>query len=91
MMDIRIQAIRNDPVVGNGTCSSIDECWDDLDLLEGLKEDKHIVTPKQAIKWARKIELLFLEKACDCRWGEDSDIEISNLEAFKRSCRRNPL
>lgn len=33
-----IIAIRKDPTVGRGSCSPIDECWEDEELITELKE-----------------------------------------------------
>lgn len=74
-MQSLIDAIRSDPKVGRGTCASIDECWDDEDLLEVFKEDK-ITTPEEAVTWARKLEGLFLEQGLNQRWGEDGDPQL---------------
>ena len=68
-----IDAIRNDELVGRGTCSSIDECYDNVDLVDSLNEE-NITTPEGAVKWARKQEGLWEEKGSNARWGEDSDL-----------------
>jgi hypothetical protein len=86
MTDPRIVAIRNDKVVGAGTCSSIDECYSDDDLLDALN-GLDIMTPEAATKWARECEGLFLEQACNARWGEDLDPELENLRNFEDACR----
>ena len=52
-MDERIKAIRNDALVGRGTLSSIDECYDDSELVKQL-DDYNIHTPAAAVKWARE-------------------------------------
>jgi len=68
-----IDAIRNDELVGRGTCSSIDECYDDIDLVDSLNEE-NITTPEGAVKWAREREGLWQEKGSNARWGEDNDL-----------------
>lgn len=51
-MDKRVEAIRNDEVVGKWTCSVIDECYNDDDLITEL-DAKGITTAANAIRWAR--------------------------------------
>ncbi len=70
-----IDAIRNDPKVGRGSCTSVDECFDDSDLVE-LFEREGITTPEAAVKAAYEIEGLRLEAALNARWGEDDDPQL---------------
>jgi len=86
-----VEAIRNDPVVGKGSCSSIDECWDDQDLIEAFKEPPCINTRKGAVLWARSMELRYLERGLDCRWGEDSDPQLVSYNKFKKLDTENPV
>lgn len=51
-MDERVKAIRADPEVGRGTCSAIDESYDDCDLVEDL-DAAGISKPSEAVDWAR--------------------------------------
>jgi len=51
-MDARIEAIRNDSVVGKNTCSIVDECYDDSDLANYLNE-VGITEPSLAVADAR--------------------------------------
>ena len=71
----RIAAIRNHPKVGRGTCTSVDECWDDKDIIEFL-DDNNVTTEEGAIEWAMEQEGLFLEQGLNCRWGEDDDPQL---------------
>lgn len=90
MTDPRVEAIRKDKAVGHGTCSSLDECCSDEDIMQDL--DKHeIKTPREAVEWARKSERLWLEYGCEQRWGEDGDPQLSALNEFKSLCERNPI
>lgn len=75
-----IAAVRKDKLVGRGTCSSIDECYDDAELWDLISEAKD---EKDAIKIARMSEGLWLEQACNCRWGEDDDPELEQLRRFR--------
>ena len=74
-MDKRVKAIREDKRIGRGTCSTIDECYDDSDLIE-LLDEYDVKYPIDAVKWAIVHERLWRGKALDCRWGEDSDPEL---------------
>ena len=71
----RVTAIRNHPKVGRGTCTSVDECWDDKDIIEFL-DDNNVTTEEGAIEWALDQEGLFLEQGLNCRWGEDDDPQL---------------
>ena len=50
----KIAAIRTDHIVGRGTCSMIDECFSDAELLEALKEDG-VKSALDARSWARRL------------------------------------
>jgi hypothetical protein len=79
-----IEAIRNDKLVGRGTCTGIDEGRSDDDLIWILDLDK-LSTVKQAVKAARDSEELDLEMATNQRFGEDSDPELLALKAFRQA------
>ena len=51
-----LEAVRQHPQKGQGTCSYIDETMDDLEVLEEIKDAK-VTTPERAIA-----HLLWLEK-----------------------------
>jgi len=55
MTDPRITAIRNHPKVGNGSCTSIDECYTDDELVSDL-DSEEIGTVEGAIQWALEVE-----------------------------------
>ena len=63
------EAIRNDKRVGRGSCTYIDECWDDKDIIEFLKKDG-VTTEAGAIAWAYDTEGLIRDKGADCTSGE---------------------
>ena len=71
----RVTVIRSHPKVGRGTCTSVDECWDDKDIIEFL-DDNGIQTEEGAIEWALEQEGLHLEQGLNCRWGEDDDPQL---------------
>lgn len=87
MIDLRIQAIRNNPLIGSGSCSSIDECYTDNELLSEL-EDDNINTPAEAVKWALRREELFLENGLNESWGEVTDVQLRAYHEFKNK-RKN--
>lgn len=68
-IDPRVVAVREDKLVGKGTCSAIDECWTDDNLVEQFDEDG-IVTPKQAVEWCFEYEDLHMEQAPNQSSGE---------------------
>ena len=60
-MEKFIKVVREDEEVGLGSCSFIDECWEDKDIVEYLQElvdecDHVIDTPEQAVKEMRHME-----------------------------------
>ena len=89
-MDERVKAIRNDALVGRGTCSSIDECYDDSELAQQL-DDYSIHTPVAAVKWARESEGLRVEDALNYRWGEDDDPQLTAYYEWQEALDGNPI
>lgn len=77
----RVEAIRNHPKVGRGSCSSIDECWDDSDIIDFLDEN-NILTPEGAVTWALEQEGLQLQAALNARWGSDDDEQLKAWEEW---------
>ena len=61
-----IAAVRADSKVGCGSCSVIDECYTDSELVAAL-EDSGIDTVGGAVEWARDIERLFREREQEVR------------------------
>ena len=70
MNDPRVTAIRSNPRVGRGSCTSIDECYSDSELIEDLNEDG-VETPEAAVTWALKSEGLWREQALNASSGEE--------------------
>jgi len=58
MTDRRVEAVRNDPTVGGGSCSNIDECYTDADLVRYLDEIE-AKTPAQAVKACKRSWTIF--------------------------------
>ena len=71
----RVMAIRNHPKVGRGSCTSIDECFSDQELIDCL-DASGVSNEDDAVKWAVDHEGLFLERGLDQRWGEDDDWQL---------------
>jgi|TARA_R110001583_G_scaffold16234_5_gene66144 hypothetical protein len=89
-MDIRVDAIRNDPCVGRGSCTSIDECFEDKELIENL-DTSGVTSKKDAVKWARDHEGLWLEKGLNQRWGSDDDPQLKMWNDWKTNIKNNPI
>jgi hypothetical protein len=85
-----VEAIRSDKLVGRGTCSSIDECFDDADIIRALQESG-INTIDGALTWAREQEGLFMEQGLNARWGEDSDPQLGEWQAWQQAQADNPV
>jgi len=71
----RVSAIRSHPKVGRGSCTSVDECWSDKEIIDFLDEN-NITTEEGAIEWALEQEGMFLEQGLNQRWGEDDDPQL---------------
>lgn len=72
MSDPRIDAIREDRLVGRGTCASIDECYEDAELIE-LLDDEAKTTPTDAVNHCRWMEGLWAEKETNQWSGEETE------------------
>ena len=77
----RVTAIRNHPKVGRGTCTSVDECWEDQEIID-LLDANSVTTEAAAIEWALDQEGLWLEKGLNQRWGEDDDPQLIAWEKW---------
>lgn len=65
-MDPRVKAIRADEKIGRGTCSSIDECFTDTELVAELDREG-ITSPDKAVAHYREIEGIRNEVEDDVR------------------------
>ena len=74
-MDSRVLAIREHKLIGRGSCTSIDECWEDGEILSWLDEN-HITTDEGSVEWALSQEGLWLESGLNQRWGADDDPQL---------------
>ena len=76
--DPRIRAIRADELVGEHTCSSIDECYTDAEILAAL-ESARILEASGAVRWARELERVWFERLEDTYADADVECPIARL------------
>lgn len=89
-MDPRVKAIRDSKLVGSGSCTSIDECMGDEDLVSFLDEAA-ATTPDAAVKWAVDHEGLCLEQGLNQRWGEADDSQLVEYNRFNEARKAEGL
>jgi len=70
-----VAAIRSCPLVGRGSCSTIDECFEDSEIIEELVNER-IDTTQAAIEWALDFEQIKKEQALNQRFGDDDDWQL---------------
>ncbi len=80
-----VDAIRADELVGKGTCSVVDECHSDEELVALLVE-AGVNSPLDAIDWAHDVEGLSIESGLNARWGEDSDPQLAAAKEWFQKC-----
>ena len=76
-----LDAVRNDPLVGRGSCSMIDECMDDSEVLEMVSD---CLSERAAVNIARSRQLRWLESGLDQREGYDDDPQLLAYREFKQ-------
>lgn len=64
--DPRVNLIRADHIVGRGTCSVIDECYDDKMLIVYMDRAK-ARSQRDALRWARRVHRRDLDRFNDIR------------------------
>lgn len=79
--DPRVQAIRQHPLLNESSCTTISECFSDVELLECLEgaakyNQGQELTPAESVKWALDLEGLQREAALNTRQGSDDDPEL---------------
>ena len=79
-----VRAIRAHDRVGEGTYTSIDECWSDAEITEHL-EMMDISTEQAAIEWAIETEGLFLEQGLNQRPGNDDDWQLLAWQEWNKA------
>lgn len=85
-----IEAVRAHRLVGRGSCTSIDECYDDEELLQTLLEHD-AETPEDAIRVCVELEGLHMEQGLNQRWGEDDDPQLLEYNEWKDALRDEGL
>ena len=74
-----VEAVRSNKLVGRGSCTSIDECLEDAELWDLIRNAKDAA---DAIHIAVEHEILYLERGLDQRWGEDDDPQLLAYRKF---------
>ncbi len=78
--DPRIVAIRADKNVGRGSCAMIDECMEDIEVLDAL-DKAQATTTEAALTWAYESEGLWREKGLNTSSGEpDCELKASHAD-----------
>lgn len=61
---VLVAGVRSDAKIGRGTCSMIDECWEDEEIAGVIREDR-ITTLNALLDALYKIEGIWRERAND--------------------------
>ena len=85
-MDFRVAAIREDTMVGYGTCTYIDETFSDTELANWLDEAS-ATTQKEAVEWARSYEGLKIEMAVEY----EAPTAMAHLNEWKANLDKHPV
>lgn len=64
--DPRVAAIRDSPMFGAGSCSPVDECYDDGELIARLDELGK-TTVAAALEWAGMVHEIFEDRMADAK------------------------
>lgn len=78
-----IDAIRKHPLIGRGTCTTIDECYDRAELWPAFGIPAGNMTLEAAINAAIESEDLRMDRMMDCRFGDDDDAEIAMKDEWE--------
>lgn len=79
-----VDAIRADPCVGRGTCSTIDECVEDEDLADCFGDQS---SPQAAVAAARRYERNYIARAVEA----EAEWAPAALRDFDARCAANPV
>lgn len=89
--DERVAAIRADAAVGHGSCSSIDECYENTELLAALVQ-AGCQTPREAVKWAREVDGRHWESGLNQMSGEaETDSRIRACYEESQAAAKLPI
>lgn len=73
--------IRASKAFGKGSCSTVDECLDDPELLANLQQSLHAgETPVQIIEFMVDVEQAFWEREGLFKWEKDHAAAIRELK-----------
>jgi nucleotidyltransferase/DNA polymerase involved in DNA repair len=82
----RIKAIREHRLVGNGSCTSIDECWTDDEIIECL-DNLGVESPEGAVKWALEQEGMWREQGLNASSGEQDCPLVESYRQWKEDVK----
>ena len=85
-MDNRVKVIREDKMVGRGSCTHIDEVFSNEDLIHWLDQDE-VYTTKGAVEWARDYERLKIEMAVEY----ESPTAMARLQEWNANLDKYPV
>lgn len=81
-----LEVVRASKALGRGSCSTIDECYSDEDLLEEYKTELgNGSTPSKIVKWAVELEGVYWERQGLYGWAKERRGDISELMAQVRA------
>ena len=89
-MDPRVKAIRDDVLVGSTSISVVEYSYTDDEIIERLN-DYVIVTPREAVEWARDVEGYRAEQGLNQRWGEDDDPQLLAYNEWQKALDEHPI
>lgn len=82
-----VSVIRNDKNVGSGTCSTLDECFDDAELVAKFG---HLDSELAVIRAAYEHEDRQIGRMLDQRFGSDDDAELAIAKDWKARTKDRP-
>lgn len=77
-----VRIIRTDAKVGRGSCTAIDECYDDAELAESFAG---FTTRAAVLREAYRREDVQIDRMLDQRFGDDSDAELQIAAEWRNS------
>jgi hypothetical protein len=94
-----IAAIRADALIGRGTCSTLDECWEDSEIAEYLTESHYVAgkdglqppprTLVQAVRLMRLHERFTVEMSLEHPF-DTSEAEVASVKARCAALSKRP-
>jgi hypothetical protein len=84
--DPRVTAVRTNSLIGSGTCSIVDECFTNAELIDELDEYQ-VNTPEAAVEHFILSEDLSKENALNYREGTDEDPELEAYDQWEKSLK----